>query len=623
MQKMIKIFMDMFLFGVSFIASFLIRFEMMIPSPYWNRILRLLPILVVIRICVFLFFKIYHFDYNYFSVPNAISLFKAVFYSSMIFSVVCLSSPNYFGCPRSVLIIDGLLLFVIVCFTRCLLRLIKRETLMKLKNGRHILIVGAGDAGESVLREIRCYNRYHYRPIGLIDDNPRKYGKIIQGIRVLGNTKSIPEIVSRYNVEELIIAIPSASHEQLSEILDICNGLRINMLRVPSLCEINEKKSLINQLKETKPENVLFRKQVEWDCKSLAKGILEKRILVTGAGGSIGKELCRQIAKYKPNDLILFDNCEYNIFCISKELKEKYPYLNFRPIIADITDYGLTHKILKTYKPDIIFHAAAYKHVSLVEINPEIAIKNNIIGTKNIAQAAMTEHVSKLVFISSDKAVNPNSIMGATKRICEEYIKRVSMENGNKFFGVRFGNVLGSSGSVLEIFKDQIAKGGPVTVTDINAYRYFMTIPEAAHLVLETLLLAKGGEIFVLDMGKAVRIYDFAKELIIKSGYRPGIDIEIIFTGLKKGEKLVEQLREDSEKLNPTQNKKILKVKSNNGSAEDLVQLDNDINELMNYANDMNRKALMQKIKQMVPTYKSPVLDIPRDFSELDSININ
>jgi FlaA1/EpsC-like NDP-sugar epimerase len=548
MHYLRKSILDAFLFSVSYFASFLVRFEMVIPSHYFEQMIITLPIVILLKIFIFFIIKVYHTDYNYFSVPNVFSIFKGLFLSSIIIALVFFNIPQYFHLSRSIIIIDLYFAFVLACGLRFFIATIRRGNYKTFKNGYRTLIIGAGEAGESMLREIRNYN-HEYFPIGLIDDAKERKGKIIQGVKVLGTSKDIADIVKKKQVEAIIIAIPSADENQIEDILSYCNELNLKILKVPYLSELDEKTLLLNQLREVKPENVLFREQIEWDCENLVKEIKDKIIMVTGAGGSIGAELCRQIAKYQPQELILFERSEYHLFCINKEIANSFPHLVISPILADMTDCDLTLKIMKKYHPEIIFHAAAYKHVFLVERNPEIAIKNNVMGTMNIIKAAMQSNVKKLALISSDKAVYPTCIMGATKRICEEYIRSANGVNGNQFYGVRFGNVLGSSGSVLPIFKEQILRGGPVTVTDINAQRYFMTISEAVHLVLQTLSFAKGGEIYILDMGKPVRIYDLAKKLISISGLMPNRDIKIVFTGLKQGEKLTEELHEKDENL--------------------------------------------------------------------------
>lgn len=604
MHYLRKSILDVFLFSISYILSFLVRFEMVIPSNYLEQMIMTLPFVILLKIVTFFLIKEYNTDYKYFSVPNVISIFKGLSLSSIIIALIFFNFPKYFYLSRSIIIIDWYFTFVFACGMRFFIATIRRGNYKKFrKNEYRTLIVGAGEAGESILREIRNYN-HEYFPIGLIDDAKERKGKIIQGVRVLGNSQDIVNVVRKKNVEAIIIAIPSADNNQIENILGYCYNLNIKILRIPYLSELDEKTLLLNQLREVKPESVLFRDQIEWDCENLIKEIKGKIIMVTGAGGSIGSELCRQIAKYQPKELILFERFEYNLFSINKEITDSYPHLVIRPILGDMIDNDLTLKIMKGYNPEIIFHAAAYKHVSLVERNPEIAIKNNVLGTINIIKAAVQSNIKKLVLISSDKAVYPSCIMGATKRICEEYIRASSSVNGNQFYGVRFGNVLGSSGSVLPIFKEQILRGGPVTVTDINAHRYFMTISEAVHLVLQTLAFAKGGEIYILDMGKPVRIYDLAKKLISICGLIPNKDIKIVFTGLKEGEKITEELHEKEEDLEVTPHERIFKIKNNNNFM-DLESLNHNNFELLKYASEMNKEKLIQKIEEIIPTFLS------------------
>jgi len=574
---------------------------------------------ILLKIVTFYLIKVYHDDYNYFSVPSLIKISKGLAISSLIIALIFYNFPNYFYLSKSILVIDWYFAFVFICSARFIISQIRHGNYRNFKKGYRTLIVGAGEAGESLLRELRNYN-HRYFPVGLIDDAKERKGKIIQGIRVLGNSKDIVNVVTKKNIEILIIAIPSANQNQMENILIHCEGLNIKILKIPYLSELDEKNLLISQLREIKPENVLFRDQIEWDCEYLVEQLKGKIIMVTGAGGSIGSELCRQIANYQPAQLILFERFEYNLFCINNELSNDFPHLKITPILADMIDFDLTSKIIKEYHPEIIFHAAAYKHVFLVERNPESAIKNNVHGTMNIVKAAMQLNVKKLVLISSDKAVYPTCIMGATKRICEEYVRAANGVNGKQFYGVRFGNVLGSSGSVLPIFKEQILNGGPVTVTDINAYRYFMTIAEAVHLVLQTLRFANGGEIYILDMGKPIRIYDLAKKIISVSGLVPNKDIKIVFTGLKQGEKLTEELHEKEEGWELTPHEKIFRIISNNNRM-DLEILNHNNSELLKYASEMNKEKLIQKIAEMIPTFHYSQSESKADISKIENVN--
>jgi FlaA1/EpsC-like NDP-sugar epimerase len=604
MHYLRKIFLDLIVFSMSFLTAFLIRFDLIPHFDYAYNFFLILAIFIFIKIAIFCLFRIYSNDYNYFSSPNVLTILKATLISSGMISLAYFSNPDFYQFPYSIILIDWLIVFVLVCSVRYIIQLIRLKKYEQKKITTRVLIVGAGNAAESILREIRTYRLQDFFPVGLVDDSVHKQHKIIHNIKVLGYTKDICKIVNKKNIEAIIIAIPSATQNQLQLIYHQANKAKVKILTMPSLSNLKDEKLLISQLEEIKPEAILFRKQIKWDDNSLIEHIKNKRIIVTGAGGSIGSELCRQILKYQPQELLLLEISELNLFNIMNELKRSYPDQIFDPVVVDVSDYELTSKIINIFQPNIIFHAAAYKHVHLMELNPEVAIKNNVLGTMNIAQIALKTHVEKLVFISTDKAVNPTCIMGASKRIGEEYIRTISSQNGSKFFGVRFGNVLGSSGSVLEIFKEQIKQGGPVTVTHNEVSRYFMTIPEAVHLVLHTLKYAQGGEIFILDMGEPVRIYDMAQKVIFESGLIPGKDIDIIFTGLKPGEKLTEELYEKNEKINQTLHNKILKIEKN-GHAAKLEEFNTKVNELLTIAYDMNRSALIAKIKEIVPTFQN------------------
>lgn len=613
--------MDIVLFAVSCILAFLIRFDFAVPAVYQDQILLLLPVFVLIKVNTAFILKIYNNDYKYFSVPNVLSIFKSLAASNALILLLIYGFPILFKCPKSVVVIDWLLAFVTICGARAFIKSYKRGTLHGTKKNRiRALIIGAGDTGESILRELTSYNHYNYLAVGLIDDDPRKKNMTVHGIKVVGNIANLAQIIRNLNAALLILAIPSASRRQLTSLMKLGKQLNVKVLTVPSLYESNEQTSIINQLRELKCEDILFREQVQWKSDELEEEIRGKRILVTGAGGSIGSELCRQVLKYKPEQLILFERSEFNLFKIDRELRNDFPGQKVFPLIGDVTDFSMTYRVIEVFKPDIIFHAAAYKHVCVMENNPEVAIKNNVVGTANVAKAAMRARVKKFVLISSDKAVNPSSIMGATKRICEEYVRSLAKMNGNLFFGVRFGNVLGSSGSVLQIFKDQIAAGGPLTVTHRETTRYFMTIPEAVHLVLQTVKYAEGGEIFILDMGKPVRIVELAKKVITMSGLKPGEDIEIVYTGLRPGEKLFEELYEENEQLEKTPHKKILRIKNNNHCL-DLSRLCRETYILKYYASHQNRDELLEKMKQLIPTFEPTFPEKALNLSQIQSRN--
>lgn len=596
-----KIFVDSLIFSFSFIIAFLLRFDLADNPNYINQLVYSIPIVILIRVSTFFIFKIYHNDYTYFSLPNVIEIFKSIVISSVIFYLIFNIYHDFFNCSKSLIIIDGFILLVLASGLRYLIYSLRYGHHDPKTEKQKVLIIGAGYEGESIARMIGRNNDYF--PIGFIDNSPQRQGKIIQGIKVIGKLQDFSSIIKKENINAVIISSMSAVKKEARPILQFCEHEKIKVLTVSYLSEVKNGKILLNQIREVQPQDILGREQVKWDIQIINKQINNKTLLVTGAGGSIGSELCRQILRYKPGKLILFERSEYNIFSIENELKRNFSDLSINAIVGDVSDDNFISKIIARHKPNIIFHSAAYKHVYLMEVNPEVAIKNNILGTLNVARAAIENNIEKLVFISTDKAANPTSIMGASKRISEEIIREFAHAYHAKFCCVRFGNVLGSSGSVLPIFEEQLARGGPLTVTHIDVYRYFMTIPEAVHLVLSTLSMTNGGEIFILDMGKPVRIFDLARDFITRSGFKVNEDVDIVFTGLKPGEKLVEELYEKSEKVESTLHKRIKKIKDINGYWG-FERLQQDISDLISYSSDLNREALYKKVMQMIPTYK-------------------
>lgn len=397
------------------------------------------------------------------------------------------------------------------------------------------MIIGAGDAAALVIREFRNHVQLRSEPVAIIDDNKNKHGKIINGVKVVGGREDILEAAEKYNVDEIVIAIPSASRKDISDIIEICKQTRCKLKILPGYYELIDGKVSIKKIRDVDISDVLGREEIKTDLGQISSYIANKSVMVTGGGGSIGSELCRQIAAYGPKELIIFDIYENSAYDIQNELKRTYSNLNLKVLIGSIRDKDRLEEILKEEKPDVIFHAAAHKHVPLMEDSPKEAIKNNIFGTLNLAQLSDKYGVEKFVMISTDKAVNPTNIMGATKRVCEMIIQSLNANSSTEYVAVRFGNVLGSNGSVIPLFKKQIEEGGPVTVTHEDIIRYFMTIPEAVQLVIQAGAMANGGEIFILDMGEPVKIMDLAKDLIRLSGFEPDVDIPIKVTGLRPG----------------------------------------------------------------------------------------
>ena len=465
---------------------------------------------------------------------------------------------------------------------------------------KRFLIVGAGNTGEALLREIHRMPKVQYQVIGFIDDDPTKQGIHIHGIPVLGTVEQLPTICEDRNIEEIAIAMPSATHHQRIHVIHVCEGTKIRFRTVPSMTDIASGKYRVSQIRDVDINDLLGRETVELDLDLIEAFAKDKVILVTGAGGSIGSELCRQLCNFKPKLLLLVEQAENPLFYVEQELRKKFPTIRIEALICNITDKVRIDEIFEKHKPQVVIHAAAHKHVPLMELNPGEAVKNNIFGTQVVADAADNYGTANFVMISTDKAVNPTSIMGSTKRIAEMYIQDLNRTSDTHFVTVRFGNVLGSEGSVVDIFKKQIAEGGPVTVTHPEMQRYFMTIPEASQLVLQAAAMGKGGEIFVLDMGEPVKIIDLARALITLSGFKPEEEITIDYSGARPGEKLFEELHIEGEDMQHTRHPKIRIWKN---IVMDRDKLRAGINELASIANTKTYNEIVLKIKKLIPEY--------------------
>ncbi|HML34163.1 polysaccharide biosynthesis protein [Sporomusa sphaeroides] len=539
---------------VPFIALY-IRFEGLVDGRYFDVIMDCLPEIIFVHLVTFYAFGLYHRLWRYASIPELLSIVGAVTISTCTITIYMYAMG--FILARSIPILSWLLVIVFVGTSRLFIRILHLK-----KNGQkakltNTLIVGAGDAGAIIAREI--IDRYSSTKnlVGFIDDDIFKHNQGLFGARVLGSCKDITKITVETNTNEIIIAIPSLGGAQLKEVVQNCKQTGCAVKIVPGIFELMNHKVNMQQLRNVDLEDLLRREPVKLDLELIASYLAGKRVLVTGAGGSIGSELCRQIAKLKPDKMILLGKGENSIYEIDRELKDKYCDLDIVPVIGDVRDERRIKSVFEIYRPEVVFHAAAHKHVPLMETQPEEAVRNNVFGTKNVAEAACRMNSEIFIMISTDKAVNPTSVMGATKRVAELIIQSMNGKGRTKFAAVRFGNVLGSRGSVIPLFKKQIAQGGPITVTHPDMKRYFMTIPEATQLVLQAGSMASGGEVFVLDMGEPVKIVDMAKELVELSGLQPGNDIEIKFTGLRPGEKLFEELLTAEEGTNSTCHEKI------------------------------------------------------------------
>ena len=508
--------------------------------------------------------------------------------------------------PR-VNMIAALIIVVSIIGYRVVLRLVLTEGINKAKKDvmkKNVLIVGAGDAAKMVLSTLRTTMRNTYNVVGLIDDNPNKVNYLISGSEILGTRYDIPRICSENKIDQILFAISNITTEDRKKILEICQETNCKVRILPGTTDILNNKNIMSNFRDVEIEDLLGRDTIKLDNENIGELIKDKVILVTGGGGSIGSELCRQIVTYKPSKLVIVDIYENNLYDIEQELKYNYPEQKVSAIVASVRDKKRLNEIFDEHKPYLVFHAAAHKHVPLMEANPLEAIKNNVFGTYNVVNCADEYNVKRFILISTDKAVNPTNIMGATKRLCEMIIQAKAKVSKTEYAAVRFGNVLGSNGSVIPLFKKQIAKGGPVTVTHKDITRFFMTIPEAVSLVLQAMSYAKGGEIFVLDMGEPVKIYDMAVNLIKLSGYEPNVDMDIKVTGLRPGEKLYEEILMNEEGLEATKHEKIHIAEPLDINIEQIVEKLNKLKDIIKNYDDEDKKEIKETMKEIVPTYK-------------------
>jgi FlaA1/EpsC-like NDP-sugar epimerase len=591
---------DIVIVWISVLGSYWFQFHGEIPFYYQMQMFQFACI-STIGLCVSLFyFRLYQRFWLYASINEILTIFKAVILGCTIstgISLLVLSEA--IPLPVILLSMETILLFVggIRFLWRVMQPILKKET--EGDQPANVLIVGAGDCGVLIARELRN-DKLCMQLVGFIDDDKRKYNLRILGLPVLGTRTMIPRIVEERNIQEIIIAIPSASKQEIADIVRICKDSGVKLKMIPQLNDLISGKASLSKMREVSVEDLLGRDPIVSDLNEIMNYVMGRVILVTGAGGSIGSELCRQISQFKPSKLLLLGHGENSIFNIEKELRKLFPDIPLETVIADIQDRDRLEMVFNEHHPHVVFHAAAHKHVPLMEQNPSEAVKNNVFGTKNVAYCADRYGVEQFVMISSDKAVNPTSVMGATKRIAEMYIQSLNASSRTKFVAVRFGNVLGSRGSVIPVFKQQIAEGGPVTVTHPEMFRYFMTIPEAVQLVLQAGSLAEGGEIFVLDMGSPVKILTLAEDLIRLSGYVPYEEIDIHFTGIREGEKLFEELLTDEENISATQHNRILIAKPTDFSHS---HLELEIKRLQKVIAE-GSNSIKGVIEQIVPIYE-------------------
>lgn len=611
-EKNISLYMRVILLLVGdviavMLSSFLalwIRYELIfadIDRIFLESIWQYAGINIMCTIAVFYVFHLYTSLWKYASVNELVNITLAVIISGIL-NTIGMKAFRY-PIPRSYDILYTLILLFMMIFIRFFyrfVRFVKGEYFLKnKKENANVMVIGAGDAGAAIVKELRLNKQLKRRVRCMIDDDPAKQGKYIQGCLVVGGKKDIIPAVKQYGITKIVIAMPSAPKSTIKEIVDLCQHTGCKIRILPGMYQLVNGEVSVSQLRDVEIGDLLGREQIKVNLDEILGYVQNKVVLVTGGGGSIGSEICRQLAGHGVKQLIIVDIYENNIYEIQQELKRKYPELNLVALIASVRNTHRINEIMDKYRPQVVYHAAAHKHVPLMEDSPNEAIKNNVFGTYKTASAAGKHSVERFVLISTDKAVNPTNIMGASKRMCEMIVQTLDKFYATEFVAVRFGNVLGSNGSVIPLFKKQIAEGGPVTVTHPDIIRYFMTIPEAVSLVLQAGAYAKGGEIFVLDMGEPVKIADLAKNLIRLSGFKVGEDIEIQYTGLRPGEKLYEELLMDEEGLQATDNN-LIHIGKPIDMDEALFM--RQLKELKAAA-EKDSKAIRQMVKEIVPTY--------------------
>jgi FlaA1/EpsC-like NDP-sugar epimerase len=616
---------DLILIVFSYYAAFAIRFEMVVPFPWLTFMSDMLLVVIPVRFCIFWHFGLYRPSERFGTADDLVSIVKAVLISSLavvpaVYAMTHLAGYRGYP-PRSIFVLDPLVLIIMIGGARFSMRLI-REIRSARKGMKRVLIVGAGEAAESILREIIKNGELNYRPVGLVDDDRQKIGSTLHGVKVLGPSESIKQLVEQHRAGEVMIAIPSATGAEMRRIVGFCKECGVPYKTLPGVSQIIDGKARIDSLRDVHYSDLLRRDPILLDTESIKSSVSGRTILVTGAGGSIGSELCRQLVGFDPGKLILIDACEENLFNIQMKLHQEMGYEAYKTVLGRVQNRRLMERVFHAFQPSAVFHAAAYKHVPLMEVNPWEAVFNNILASRVAMEVANECGVERFVLVSTDKAVRPSSVMGVSKRI-SELLLQCFPSCGTRFVAVRFGNVIGSSGSVIPLFKHQIERGGPVTVTHPEVSRYFMLIPEAAQLILQTASIGLGGEIFILKMGKPVKIAEIAEDLIRLSGKEPGRDIEIVFTGLRDGEKLHEQLVGVDEDVTDIVDNEVSVVKCGKKTPRGFAStdafrrwLDGELKDLYQLAAKMDSRGIREKLHEIVPEY-TPQDEAVKLFKEI------
>ncbi|MCK9229708.1 MAG: polysaccharide biosynthesis protein [Syntrophales bacterium] len=608
------IMIDMIMIALAYYGAFWIRYEGQIPALPLGFVKKTLPLVIVLKIVLFYYFNLYRGMWRYTSIMDMINLFKANILSSfsILLAIFFLYRLEFF--PRSVVVIDFILALFFVAGSRLGVRLyfsgitpgFSLGTGLMARKGKRLLLIGAGDAGERIIREIMENDRIKVTLVGILDDDPGKQGKTIHGVPVMGGITMVDQIRDQF--DEILITLPSATSAEMKQIVAVCEASGKPFKTMPPLGELIDGKVSLTMVREVTIADVIGRDEVYLDSRQIGAFLTGKRVLITGAGGSIGAELTRQVARFRPSALGLVDFSEYNLYQVEIDLRDQFQGLKAGIYLADLRNEERVDRIFRDFKPLVVFHAAAYKHVPLQEANPWEAVENNLLGTKHAVASALAAGAEKFVMVSTDKAVRPTNIMGATKRVCECLAMSANHRGQTRFMAVRFGNVIGSSGSVIPLFRRQIARGGPVTVTHPEVTRFFMSIPEAARLILQAGSMGEGGEIFILKMGEPVRIRDMARSIIRLSGFEPDEDIKIVYTGLRPGEKLYEELITEGEGIIPTHHDKIMVLR---GNAVNRERLNAEVDELLAVSKSCSAEKIKEKLSSIVPDYRPESRDDP------------
>jgi len=607
---------DLLMVPVAWFLGYWVRFNFSgIPDEFLSEAILWLPLAIVTQTAAFIYFGLYRGDWRFASLPDMMRIIKAVLIGALVCLAVITLATRLNHVPRTVFPLYAIALIGLLAMPRFFYRWFKDRKLY-LQEGKRVLIVGAGRAGEMLVRDLLRDPERSLLPLGFLDDDNRKRGVEIHGIRVLGACDRIPELAEELGAELILLAVPSARSDQMRHLVKLCEITGIPFRTVPCMQDLLAGRVSVNTLREVSIEDLLGRDPVRLDMQAIQAELSGRCVLISGGGGSIGKELCRQVARLDPARLVLLDNSEFNLFRIENELRQNFPDTEIHAVLGDVSDTAAVEHLFRKLRPGIVYHAAAYKHVPVLESRVREAIRNNVLGTRTMALAADRHGCDAFVLISTDKAVNPANIMGASKRIAEIFCQNLDQHSATRYITVRFGNVLESDGSVVPLFRSQIRTGGPVTVTHPEMLRYFMTIPEACQLILQAESMGRGGEIFVLDMGNPVSITYLAEQMIRLSGKEPGRDVEIIYTGLRPGEKLFEELFHEKEKLEATRHEKILLSRHRK---MDWQFLNGVIIDMESACANFDEHALLGSINRLVPELQHIKKELPENVIHMAS----